>query len=162
MSHNINQGEVLLSWTYPEFIKYKKNKRWYIIALAVGILFLVFAVFTYNFLLSVIVVMVAMIIVIRDKMEPKMIEFAVTEIGIKIGDNFYPFREFSNFSIIYNPPAVKILYLEFKSKLRPRFSIFLEDQDPKKIREILKEHIEENLERQGESLSDAIARWLRI
>lgn len=156
------KGKVLISWKFPEFIKYEKSARWYLIAAVVTALFLLYAVLTFNFLFAVIVIMVVMIILMRENKEPRKINFAITEMGIMMSRDFFPFRDIKNFSIIYDPPQVKVLYLEFKSKLRPRFSAPLEDKNPNEVRKILKENIDEDLDRTGESISDSIGRWLKI
>lgn len=159
---NFNTGKVLIEWPYPEFIKYERGKKWYIKLFIISGLFLIYSIITKNFLLSIIIVMFILIIMLRDKKEPRKINFAITDVGIMIGDRFYPFREFNNFSIIYEPPQVKVLYLVFKSKITPRFSVSLEDQDPGKVRNIIQNHLNEDLDRNGESLSDALGRWLKI
>ncbi|MFH1030853.1 MAG: DUF5673 domain-containing protein [bacterium] len=159
---DFNKGKLLLSWTFPEFVKYERSKRWYIIAGAIVIMLMVYSIFSYNFLLAVIIVMTIMIVLMREKVAPKKIKFSITERGIEIGASFHPFRDIKRFSIIYQPPEVKTLYLEFRFKLKPRFSVQLEDQNPNDIRKILKEYLEEDLDRESESVSDALGRWLKI
>ncbi|MFH0857102.1 MAG: hypothetical protein V1860_04350 [bacterium] len=156
------KGETLISWNFPEFIKYDKSARWYVFAVIVTALFLVYSVVTFNFLFAVIIIMVVMIILMREKKEPRKIHFAITNMGILVSRDFFPFKDIRNFSIVYEPPHVKILYLEFKSKLKPRFSALLEDENPNEIRKILKENIEEDLDRTGESITDAMGRWLKF
>lgn len=162
ISEDFKKGKVLISWEFPEFIRYDKSARWYIFAAIIAALFLLYAVFTFNFLFAVIILMTVMIILMREKKEPRKIHFAITDMGIMVSRDFFPFRDIKNFSIIYEPPHVKVLYLEFKSKLRPRFSAPLEDENPNEIRKILKENIDEDLERTGESISDALGRWLKF
>src|SRR4030042_2591121 len=88
-SEDFNKGKLLLSWSFPEFTKYERSKRWYITASAITILFLFYSVFTFNFLLAVIVVMAAMIVLMREKADPRDISFSITERGIEIGEKFY-------------------------------------------------------------------------
>ncbi|OGF23279.1 hypothetical protein A2Y83_00160 [Candidatus Falkowbacteria bacterium RBG_13_39_14] len=161
-SEDFNKGKLLLSWSFPEFTKYERSKRWYITASAITILFLFYSVFTFNFLLAVIVVMAAMIVLMREKADPRDISFSITERGIEIGEKFYPYRDIKRFSIIYEPPNVKVLYLEFKFKMKPRFSVQLENQNPNEARKVLKEYLDEDLDRESESVSDALGRWLKI
>lgn len=159
---DFNKGKLLLSWTFPEFVKYERSKKWYITASSIIILFLLYAVFTFNFLLAVIVVMAVLVVLIREKSDPKNINFSITERGIEIGEKFYTYRDVKKFSIIYEPPNVKVLYLEFKFKMKPRFSVQLENQNPNEVRKVLKEYLDEDLDRESESVSDALGRWLKI
>ncbi|MFH0854237.1 MAG: hypothetical protein V1891_01975 [bacterium] len=160
--NDFNKGNLLVSWSFPEFIKYERSRKWYIIASVFTALLLIYSVFSYNFLLAVIVVMAVMIVLMREKAEPRKIKFSITERGVEIGDFFSPFRDIKRFSVVYQPPEVKFLYLEFKFKIKPRFMVQLGDQNPNEIRKILKEYIEEDLDRESESVSDALGRWLKI
>jgi len=160
--NNFQNGNVLLAWDYPEFVKYKRSKRWYIIALAVVALVLVYSVFSYNFLLAVIAIMAVMVFLMRERSMPRSIKFIIFDTGIEIAGAFFQYGQIKNFSIVYSPPEVKVLYLEFSSKIKPRYTIYLEDADPNKVREVLNEYLEEDLNRKGESFSDAIGRWLKI
>ncbi len=162
ISNDFNYGNELIFWNFPEFVTYKRSNRWHITAFIVITLLLLYSVLSYNFLLAVIVVMVIMIILLREKMGPKTIKFSIMEQGVIVGNNFYPFRDIKNFTVIYEPPKVKVLYLEFKSKLKPRLSISLEEENPNEVRRILKEHLAEDLVRNSESVSDALGRWLKI
>lgn len=162
IGNDFNYGADLMSWDFSEFVTYERTSRWYITAFVVITLLLLYSVLSHNFLLAVIVVMVIMVILLREKMGPKTIKFLIMEQGVIVGSNFYPFRDIRNFSVIYEPPKVKFLYLEFKSKLKPRLSISLEEENPNEVRKILKEHLAEDLVRNSESISDALGRWLKI
>lgn len=156
------QRRILASWEFPAFVKYKRTKKWYIIAGVIVTLLLVYSVFAHNFLLAVIVIMVVMLLLLREGVEPRNISFFITDAGFLIGDEFYPFRSVAKFSIVYDPPQVKVLYLEFRSKIKPRLSIDLMKQNPNEIRNMLKKYLEEDFEREGETISDALGRWLKI
>ena len=63
--------------------------------------------------------------------------FAITEDGLLVGNEFFPYEKIKNFYIIYQPPDVKMLYFDPKNILRPLIGIPLDDQNPSAIREIL-------------------------
>ena len=56
----------------------------------------------------------------------------------------------------------KNLYLEFKNSLRPRLTIPLEDINPVNARKILKNYLDEDLEKDTEPTSEALGRKLRL
>ncbi len=154
--------QTLISWHVPEFEKHQKSRLWYIGAGIVMLILLVYCVKTANFLFAVILLMAAVIVVLYDMREAEEIEFAITSAGIKFGEKIYPFDEFGRFWIVYNPPEVKKLYLEFTSVVRPRLVIPLNNEDPNKIRETLLNYVHEDLEEKDEPVTDYLGRVLKI
>ncbi len=155
-------GKTLAEWQFPEFVKYKRSRSWYITAGIVVALLLIYSAVTANILFAMIIVIASIIFIINQKREPKMVSFKITEEGIVVDETLYEWPEIKNFWIIYEPPKVKNLYFEFKSLLLPRLPIPLQDQDPVKIREILLDHIDEDIDREGEPISDGISRALKL
>lgn len=155
-------GKTLAEWQFPEFTKYNRNRRWYIIASIVVALLLIYAIATANILFAMIIVIATVIFVLNQKKEPKNISFKITEEGIVVDETLYEWSEIKNFWIIYEPPQVKNLYFEFKSLMLPRLPIPLQNQDPVKIREILLDYIDEDIEREGEPISDGLGRALKL
>ncbi len=155
-------GKILDEWQFPEFVKYQRNRRWYIIAGISVALLLIYSAFTANILFAMIIIIASIIFIINQKRDPKMISFKISEEGIVVDETLYEWPEIKNFWIIYEPPKVKNLYFEFKSLLLPRLPIPLQDQDPIKIREVLLDYIDEDIEREGEPISDGISRTLKL
>ena len=64
--------------------------------------------------------------------------------------------------MIYEPPEVKNLYIEFKNVLRPRLGIPLQNEKPLEIRDLLLKHLPENKEREHEPISDGLSRFFKL
>ena len=79
-----------------------------------------------------------------------------------MGGKKYDFTEFKDFSIIYQPPEISTLYLEFRMPFRERLSVQLGELNPNEVRAYLLNFIAEDLEREEESLSDILSRILRF
>jgi len=47
-----------ISWKIPEYREHERSKKWYIIAIAIMALLLLYAIFTANFLFAVILIVV--------------------------------------------------------------------------------------------------------
>lgn len=154
--------KTLLSWKIPEFEKHRKSTMWYVIGGIVLVLLLWYCVATANFLFAVILLMAAVIVVLYDFHESNEVEFVLTESGIRFGEKVYPYDDFERFWIVYDPPEVKNLYLEFKSPVRSRLVVPLNDKDPNKIREILLEYVGEDLEEKDEPVTDYLGRVLKL
>ena len=82
--------------------------------------------------------------------------------GIIIDTQFIPYKALKSFSIVYEPPVIKLLYLDFNSSVRKSLPVPLEDVNPIKVREILLNYIEENFERKEESFDETFERVLRL
>lgn len=154
-------GKVFFSWEFSEFPRHERSSNWYLIAGVVLGGLVLFAVLNSNMLFALVLIIasLAMILIYRNNKE---IEFQITEDGIVVDNQFHDYKTISNFFIIYQPPEVKVLYFEPKSILSPRMPVSLEDQDPVKIREILRQYLEEDIEQEDEPVSDQATRLFKL
>ncbi len=152
-----------ISWKIPEYVNHKKNKRWYMMAIMAAALFLVYSLFTANFLFAIIVVIAAVIIILRHGEKINLLDVIISDNGVTVGKNYYEYAEFKNFSIVYKPrEKIKNLYFEFKSILRPRLSVSLKEENPLLIRKNLLKYLEEDTERTDIPLSEQLAKLFRL
>lgn len=158
----IDAGEPMMSWESWEFPFVERSKRWYVIASVLGLFLILYALFTANFIFGVIVLMFAVITLIRDIKRPSRVPVHITNKGFVFGDNFFAFENIRDFSLTYDPPEVNNLYLTFHGTLQPMLSIALEDMNPNQVRDILLPFVFENLEREGESLTDVLRRVYKL
>lgn len=158
-----DRGKLLASWDFPEFYKPERSFAWYVIAVLLGAGLLIWAFTDQNYLFALIIIILAAIITLRIRREPKIIKAAIYEDGISVGSNtFYEWKDIRNFWIAYDPPEVKNLYIEFVAGLRPSITINLEDQNPLNVREILLNYLPEDTERENETFSDGFTRLLKL
>ncbi|MFW0862091.1 MAG: hypothetical protein ACKKL6_00695 [Candidatus Komeilibacteria bacterium] len=155
-------GTVKFVWEVPEFQDYTRGKRWYLTAAIIGLLLLVYAVYTANLLFGMIIIIAAVTLVKIDKSKPGNLQFAITTKGIVLGDKYYEYGDVHSFYIVYDPPEVSNLFIEFNNVLRPRINIPLFDQDPIELRKYLKKYINEDIDREGEPISEAIGKILKL
>lgn len=161
-AQNPGQGQELLSWAVDEYERYERGPIWYaaMILLALGLL--LYAVVTQNFLFAVIILMFGVIIGLSSLREPQKLPFMVTSRGVIIGARFYHFKEFRSFWILYEPPHVKNIYLEFKQSIRPHLVIPLYEENPLTVRESLLQFLNEDAEQEEEPFSDLLGRVLKL
>ncbi|MFH1233642.1 MAG: hypothetical protein V1649_03265 [Patescibacteria group bacterium] len=163
LAQTMDYGKIFASWKIPEYEKRDRTKSWYIIASVVSLLLLAYSFFSGNFLFAIIIVTVAMIIILHDGQNPGLLSFSLTEEGIIIGRKFYDYDEIKDFAIVYKPKLeVKNIYFEFKTVVRPRLSIPLENMNPLPIRENLLKYLPEDLERTDQPLSESLAKLFRL
>ncbi|MBI5037327.1 MAG: hypothetical protein HZC01_01275 [Candidatus Kerfeldbacteria bacterium] len=157
-----NLGETRLRWDFPEYVQYRRGMWWYVMALIIIIGLLIYSIVAKNYIFMVLIVLTGFIIYFRDRREPAELSIQIKERGIQLGDrNAYRWADLKAFWIIYEPPEVKNLYLDFKG-LRPTMSISLEDQNPIEVRNLLAGHLIEDTERENESFSDGFGRIFKI
>lgn len=158
-----NTGNVVFEWLIKEYEEYERTKRWYIFALLFGVLMVIFALFTANYLFALVIILFGIVLYMHEMQPPLDVYFAVTETGIIIGKNFYRFSELAGFWIIYNPTGgVKNLYFRLKNVVKHRVKIPLLDYDPRPIKDFISQYLEEETEHEEEPLSDRLARLFKI
>ncbi|MFH0952366.1 MAG: hypothetical protein V1838_04225 [Patescibacteria group bacterium] len=157
-----DHGQILLSWQFPEYPIYNRGKRWLVTISAIGILLIIWSLFTNNFLFAIIVIIVGVILVAQSRRRPHKVTIQITEDGLGVGQSFYQYSDIKNFWFAYDPPLVKKLFIRFKTAIRPSLPIQLENENPVNIRRILKKYIDEDLEQETEPTSDSISRLMKI
>ncbi|KKW41550.1 MAG: hypothetical protein UY92_C0016G0005 [Candidatus Magasanikbacteria bacterium GW2011_GWA2_56_11] len=159
---DVTTGNIIHEWEVAEYERHERGTRWYVIMTLLGGLLVGYAIFTGNFLFALVIVLFAIIIFLQSHQDPHIVEFKITDLGIIISSRFYPYSELADFYLIYNPPAVKMLFIEPESSLRPRIRVPLLNLDPNEIRFTLRQYLSENLEKEEEPFSDKVAREWKL
>lgn len=160
--NQIEKGNNLLSWHFPEFETYERTTTWYIVFFILAGALLVYAVLMTDFLFAVIIVMSSIIILLWHRKEPVELDINIMEAGIEIGNKFYMYKEIKSFFIIYEPPQVTTLFVQLRTNTKPRISIPLNGQNPVKVRDILLNFLEEDVDKNDEPGSDYLIRALKL
>lgn len=155
-------GDILFEWNVPEYEKHEKSSTWIIIATIVAIALIIFGIWTNNYLFALIVVLGGIILYLWHHEDPLEVPFAITELGVVIGNKFYSYSDIDAFFIIYDPPEVKKLFFETNSKIRPLIRVPIKEQNPVEIRHALKKYLPEDIEKEEEPLTDELARKWKI
>jgi len=162
-SGNLDYGEGMFRWKVDEFEKHVRSKTWYISAISIALIMMLFSFMTANFLFAVIVVISSLVIILHEGRIPDKVTIVITKEGVLIGKRFYDYDDLKNFAIVYKPRmGTKNLYFEFKNMVRQRLSIPLENMDPLPIRENLLKYLPENLDRIDQPLSEQLARIFKL
>ncbi len=159
---NLNKHEkTIISWIAPEYIKHEKTKMWYIIALIIAILSVIYSFFTGNWSMGLVIITFAIIyIYIQEYHPPKNIEIKITDLGIHIGSMFIQYQQIKAFWIIYKEHH-KSLNLLVTGKTYPEIKIQLNQQSPVEVRNYLLTQIPE-IEGKDETFSDVLVRLLKL
>ncbi|NBS41785.1 hypothetical protein EBS80_03945 [bacterium] len=155
-------GRALVSWEIDEYPRAIRSRKWYMIAGLIGVTLIVYAVATANFLFAVIVLMIGVITLISDFKQPDRVTVSLTTTGLVIGDAYYDFRAIRDFSIVYEPPEVKLLYVTFRQMWQPMLAVPLEETDPNTVRNEMLPFCLENLDRTSETLTEVLRRVYKL
>ncbi len=154
-------GQVILSWQMPEYAHHTKDKRWYMIAGTILLAILVYGLLAGEYIMVLAFALLGAVYYILHNEPPRDITFAVTSLGMIVDRDFYQFSDMESFWIVYNPPAVRVLYLRPARRLTTDIRIELMEQNPMIIRQLLQTQIKE-IAGEGESLIDRMTRLLRL
>lgn len=155
-------GDIHHQWLVEEYEQHERGSWWYIIMISLGLVLVVYAMVTLNFLFALTIVLSAIIIFLQSHQTALQIPFAITELGVVVGSKFYQYNELGEFYIIYKPPEVKTIFIETKSIIRPTIRVHLHDQNPLEIRDTLRQYLPENVEKEEEPLAALAARRFKI
>ncbi len=160
--NQIDPGKVLLNWSFPEYEKHERKLSWYIVSFSVGAFMFLYSVVTGNFIFAIIVILAGVILINSLKGEPRNIDFSITDRGILLGRNFYEYDNLSKFWIIYKAPQVKKLYFEVDNILHTQLVMPIGNVSPLELRDLLGKYLEEDVDKENESISDSLGRALKI
>jgi hypothetical protein len=155
-----NSSPVKLEWIAPEFIKYKRDKNWFILPGVVALALVAIAIILKNFLFTVGIIIAAFVVYFYAVKEPRKIKFSISGKGVRVDNRIFPFEDLKSFWIFYNPPEIKELSIRSKKMFIPYIKIPLGDQNPAEVRKLLLRFIPER--KHNESAVDTWARKLRF
>ncbi len=161
MENETNSNQI--SWTVSEYESHAKNNNWYILAGIIAVGSIIYAYFTQNFMFILIIIIIAFLLILREKDNIESIPVHLTPQGLFIGQKFYDYDEFKNFLVLYKPQEnIKNLYFEFTNGIKQRVSISLKNTDPGKIRSYLLKYLDEDLDRTGMPISEKLTKFLKL
>lgn len=159
---NTDRGEILAKWNFPEFERPQRSKTWYFVAILITLLLLIYAILTVNFLFAVIIVIATITLITKYQRKADQVTFIITEDGVELEERFHAWETIKDFYIIYKPPEVTSLFINFRAITKPRLTIPLQNQNPVEVKKILSEYIDEDLDKEEEPFSEAFSRFFKL
>ena len=133
-----------ISWRAPEYIHTHKTADWYWIVGIVTLSIAIIAVIFNNLIFGILVIVAAATLSMHASRPPRKIDIVISQLGVRIGNVFYPYDELESFWIeTEDMPTVIHPKIIFKSKKKLMFLItaLLENQNPDEIEEYLAQHL---------------------
>ena len=156
-------GDVLFYWVMPEFHRHERGTVWYAIFLIVGVALILWAILTSNYIFAVFLVLFGIYAVLQHFRDPENVPILILSTGLAIGDHYHEWDEIKDFAILYDPPHLTKLYIDFEKVRHPIVSIDIPDEiDPNELHEVLSEYADEDLDRKHEILTDVVSRLYKL
>ena len=145
----------IISWKVAEYVEHQRTADWYWWIGLIAVTMLGFAIWEKSFLFGVLVLLSWFVITLYAARPPRTLNIAISENGIVVENNLYPWANLKSFWIFYNPPLKQELSVESKKTLMPYIKIPLGETSPEKVKKIISKFIPE-IEQQ-ESLIDNLS-----
>ncbi|MCX6713158.1 MAG: hypothetical protein NTY66_03060 [Candidatus Vogelbacteria bacterium] len=129
-----------LLWDGYEYEFVEKTKDWYWMIGSIGLLIIIIALLTSNYLLALIIVLSGFILVTHAKREPRLITYGLTRRGVKHGETIFLFSSLQSFWV---DEQRNQLTIESSRLVKPHIYIPLADTDPAQVRQLLKKVVRE-------------------
>ncbi len=146
-----------ISWNTIEYLHTEKTTDWYWIVGIITLSIALISIILNNIIFAILIVVSSFTLSLFASRKPEIINIDITESGIKIGKNMYPYSSLKAFWINDYGDFGNLL-LRSSGVINPLISIPIIKIDPEKIREILLEYIRE--EEIIEPLSQKIMEYL--
>ena len=149
----------IFSWQSPEFVRYKKDKKWFIYMILVVIALAIIFSLLHQWSGVALVVVAALVFITLSGAHPKNVSCAVYSAGIVVDGKVYDFSQFKSFWMTYGDlPKIK---MQLTGRIAGQITIPLGQEDPEQIRLFFEKHLPQE-EDKGDDLNDTVNRLLRF
>ncbi len=154
--------DILMGWKIPEFTKHKRGRWWYIIATIIVLAILIYAVWTKDYLIALLTILLILVMFINEIREPGEVFFGLTHEGVVIENNLVRFQDVEKFWFIKAGKENIILYIDFKNLMRPRIAIPTDVEHVEQVFEIMSDHVEFDEQAVHLPATDRMNKWMKM
>lgn len=153
---DFNEEKVLFEWEAPERAYQKRNKDFWITAVAILILVSVILIFIKEFLLIVALISVVFMYYSMSTVPPKNIKNKITNWGIYFGEARYPWNNLNKFWF-KKELSNEMIYFGTVLKFPNSVSMVIKAEDREKLKEIIVKRIP--LLNESPTFVDKLTKW---
>ena len=153
---DINEEKVLFEWEAPERAYQKRNKDFWVTAVAILILVSVILIFIKEFLLIVALISVLFMYYAMSTVPPKNIKNKITNWGIYFGELRYPWSNLDKFWF-KKDLSNEVIYFGTVLKFPTAVSMVINSNDRDKLKEIVLKRIP--LLNESPTFVDKLTKW---
>lgn len=153
--------KVVMQWEAPEYIPHQRGKLWYVLSAITAILLILFGIWTSSWTMALAFIIIVGLYVLTHSHQPRHIQIAVSEMGLKVGQQVYPFSHIKAFWIVHQPPFINTLNFRTTDGILTDVAVQLSHEDPVPIKNYLARHVPE-WEGKQESFHEIVARVFKL
>ncbi|GAC1413374.1 MAG: hypothetical protein NVSMB66_5170 [Candidatus Doudnabacteria bacterium] len=150
----------IFSWTTQEFEHYEKGSGWYITLAILGFMIIAYDIYLHDYFAAITILILVAAVYFFSRQIPREVKVTITNKAINIDQVAFPYNSIKRFWIVDRNNS-RQLTLETTAYLNRYVILLLNDVNPDKISDILKEYLPES-EPNQETLAQRIARKLRF
>lgn len=155
-------GTVVFEWQGKNFGPDERGSDWYWALGIVAVAGIVASVLFGNVILALVIGAAAITLALQAIKRPRIHRFAVTDVGVVIDDNLYPYERMLHFSVLeyIDPTLPPALSIKTSNLLAPHLLIPIVGPDPVEVYEYISLHLEEG--NHHESFFDHLVDMMRL
>jgi len=149
-----------IEWESDNFETHRRGWSWYLIAVAILLLVLIYTIYSGRWLLAGVVVMVGVVLFLSGRMSPEKVSCRIDDQGITIGNRTYLYDQIKTFWISKTAGTAKLNMISTQ-RFMPVISLLIKAGSEEMIRSAFGGRVPES-KNQQEDVIDRINRFLRI
>ncbi|KND46706.1 MAG: hypothetical protein AB201_02595 [Parcubacteria bacterium C7867-006] len=133
-----------LSWNTIEYLHQEKTADWYWIVSIVSVSIAIISIIMNNVIFAILVIVSSFTLMLFASKKPSEVEVDIDDMGIRVGNILYPYRNLDSFWVETREFNDRIL-LKSKKIFMPLIIIFIEEAQvrPADVRALLIKHLPE-------------------
>lgn len=135
------EQNILYTWDYED--AKSRWSLWYIIALSIAIWLIIWWIFTRQYWMSIVIMLIAGFFFYIENNSEDYVKVDVTELGINVQDIFYDYSRITWYSFIYDGSMAVYLRLQLKNKWIWYVNMRVDNSITTELQKILPNFIEE-------------------
>jgi hypothetical protein len=156
-----HSGKMLAQWETLDHTPTEHGQKTYMVIIAVFIVIVAYALYTNSPLMAIVFILIGMVGYLSLNQQEEPTQYTITDKGITVGREFYPFEDISSFFILEDHPDFpKHLIIQTDGWLVSHVHIPLAEQRAEAIRHILISAVSEQKYEPG--LIDTIEKMFHI
>jgi|GEM_PF-1270957 len=140
---------------------HQRGRGWFIGMAIVFSLLVALNIILHLYMSAVVIALLSLILFTNATRKNKQLIVRFYASGLGLNQQFFPWREFSKFWILYEPPTLKQLHFARRTKLINEITIELAGENPLKIRDMLLPLLAEDATKE-ESRVDLVTRTFKL
>lgn len=155
------QDRSVFTWETPAYLQYPKTKLWLTVAGVILASLILYGFIWGSALFSLAIIAWGLAYYLQNQNPPPILKIELTEMGVRVNENFYQYSEFKSFWIVFHPPEISVLCFKTTRAFNANLTLQLGEMEPAPLREFLKTQLPE-AQHKKEGLLNLLVRILRL